>query len=118
VGESFAVAVKVTSPQPLRAAPMQLSFDPSVLEPVDVQAGAFFAGGKFNYRISPTGSIYIGAAGGEAIAAADAELLIATFRPLKAGVSAELKLSSRLHDAAGRAIASEGLSPFQARVVD
>lgn len=118
VGETFTVAVKATFPQPLRAAPMQLSFDPSVLELVEVRAGAFFAGGKFSYRISPTGSIYFGAAGGEAVVAADAELLIASFRPLQAGVTAELKLSSRLEDAAGRAIASEGLSPFQARVVD
>jgi hypothetical protein len=108
LGARFEVALKVTSGQPLQAAPMQLRFDPSQLEFVTARPGKFFGGGDrdFSYRAGPDGSIFVGASSQKAAAAADAELLILTFRPVKAAPAAELSVSSlNLQGAAGRPIA-------------
>ena len=103
-GSPFNVALKVTSDQPVRGSPLQLSYDAALLEPVEVRAGGFFSGGSFSYRINPGGSILVGAFGPGDVAA-DAEFLVVTFRPIRAGATAELKLSSvLLQGAAGRAI--------------
>jgi hypothetical protein len=102
-GNNFNVALKVTSEQPVRASPLQLSYDAALLEPVGVRAGDFFASGSFSYRINPKGSIQVGALGAGEVAA-DAEFLVVTFRPIRAGTT-ELKLSSvLLQGATGRAI--------------
>ena len=115
-GDPFSVALKVTSDQAVRSAPVQLSFDAALLEPVDVRRGGFFADGIFSFRINPSGSIFIGAAGKGAIPA-DAEFFVVTFKPVRAG-AAELKLSSvLLQGAAGRAIAHDQPAAFRTSIV-
>jgi hypothetical protein len=115
-GDPFSVSLKVTSDQAVRSAPVQLSFDAALLEPVDVRRGGFFADGIFSFRINPSGSIFIGAAGKGAIPA-DAEFFVVTFKPVRAG-AAELKLSSvLLQGAAGRAIAHDQPAAFRTSIV-
>src|SRR5262245_23277011 len=60
IGAPFSVALRVTSEQPVRASPMQLKFDPSVLETVAVKPGRFFGRSEKNfiYRVNPDGSIF------------------------------------------------------------
>jgi hypothetical protein len=114
-GNNFNVALKLTSDQPVRASPLQLSFDAKLLEAVAVRPGGFFSDGKFTYRVNPGGSIFVGASGTGG-AAADAEFLIVTFRPIRSG-AAELTLSSLvLQGAAGRAIAHEPPAAFRTAI--
>jgi hypothetical protein len=114
-GSNFNVALKVTSEQPVRASPLQLSYDAKLLEPVGVRAGDFFAGGSFSYRINPSGSIHVGALGSGEVAS-DAEFLVVTFRPIRAGTT-ELKLSSvLLQGATGRAIVHAQPASFRTAI--
>jgi hypothetical protein len=116
-GDTFNVALKVTSAQPVRASPLQLGFDAKLLEPVDVRAGGFFAGGMFSYRVNRAGSIFVGASGKGAVAT-DAEIVVVTFRPIRAGATAELTVSSLLlQGAAGRAIAHDRPAAFRTTIV-
>jgi hypothetical protein len=116
-GKSFNVALRVSSGQELRASPMQLSFEPGVLEPLSVRAGKFFDQGNFSYRVNPDGSIFVGASTSGAAPGADAELLVVTFRPIKAGATAEVNLSSvALQGEAGRAIAHDRISAFRTAI--
>lgn len=108
LGSRFEVALKVTSGQPLQASPMQLRFDPTFLEFIAVKPGKFFSGGNpnFSYRAGPDGSIFVGASSPSAAPVFDAELLVLTFKPLKAAPAAELSIASlSLQGPAGRAIA-------------
>jgi Cohesin domain len=115
-GNNFNVALKLTSDQPVRASPLQLSFDAKLLEAVAVRPGGFFSDGSFTYRVNPGGSIFVGASGMGGVAA-DAEFLIVTFRPIRSG-AAELKLSSLvLQGAAGRAIAHEPPAAFRTAIM-
>jgi hypothetical protein len=115
-GSNFDVALKLTSAEPVRSVPVQLSFDSKLLEPVSVRPGDLFAQGRFTYRINPGGSIFVGANGSGA-APADAEFVVVTFRPLRSG-DAELKLSAvALQGAAGRAIAHEPPAAFRTAIV-
>ena len=114
-GSNFNVALKVTSEQPVRASPLQLNYDAALLEPVGVRAGGFFAGGSFSYRINPKGSIHVGALGAGEVAA-DAEFLVVTFRPIRAGTT-ELNLSSvLLQGATGRAIVHAQPASFRTAI--
>jgi hypothetical protein len=116
-GKPFDVALKVTSPQPVRALPLQLTFDAKRLEPLAVRPGELFADGKFTYRTSANGSIFVGASGAGR-AAANTDFVIVTFRPIASG-PAELKVSSLvMQGAAGRAIAHEPPEVFRASVVE
>jgi hypothetical protein len=116
-GASFTVVLRVTSSQALRATPMQLSYEPKLLEAVGVRAGKFFGEGKFSYRVNPDGAIFVGATGDGAAPGTDAELLVITFKPMKAGTTAEVKLSSlALQGAAGRALAHEQVATFRTAV--
>jgi hypothetical protein len=92
-GRPFEVVLKLTSAKPVGSTPLELRYDAKLLEPVAVRAGAFFAGGKFSYRVAPGGSIYVGATT-PAAAAADVDFLVMTFRPIRAGATAELQVSS------------------------
>jgi len=115
-GTNFNVALKLTSDQPVRASPLQLSFDAKLLEPVAVRPGGFFADGSFTYRVNPGGSIFVGASGTGGVAA-DVDFLIVTFRPIRSG-AAELKLSSVvLQGAAGRAITHEPPATFRTAII-
>ena len=116
-GTAFNVALKLTSKEPLRASPLQLSFDAALLEPVDVRAGRYFADGMFSYRVNPAGSIFVGASG-KGAEAADAELLVVRFKPIRAGATAELKLSSvSLQSHSGQAIAHDQPAAFRTAIV-
>lgn len=115
-GTPFDVALKLTSPQPVRALPMQLSYDAKRLEPLAVRAGDLFPGGNFTYRVNKSGSIFVGASG-SGRTAADTNFLIVTFRPIASG-PAELKVSSLLvQGASGRTIVHEPPQSFRAAVV-
>jgi hypothetical protein len=116
-GDAFNVALKLTSGQTLRSVPLQVSFDAALLEPVNVRLGKLFADGLFSYRINPAGSIVVGASGKET-AAADAEILVLTFKPLRSGETAELKISSMLlQNAAGSTIAHNQPAAFRTTIV-
>ena len=93
-GASFTVALRVSTKETLRAAPMQLRFEPDVLEAVSVRPGKFFGEGSFSYRVNPAGSIFVGATSQPAAPGADAELVIVTFKPIKRGATAELSMSA------------------------
>ena len=115
-GTPFDVALKLTSAQPVRAMPLQLSFDAKRLEPLAVRAGDLFPGGSFTYRVNPSGSIFVGASG-SGRTAIDTNFLIVTFRPIASG-PAELKVSSLLlQGAAGRTIVHEPPQAFRAAIV-
>jgi hypothetical protein len=116
-GASFTVALRVSTREALQAAPMQLRFEPTVLEPVNVRPGKFFDDGTFSYRVNPAGSIFVGAVSKLLPPGADAELVVVTFKPLKRGVTAELGMSSlSLQGAAGRTIPHDKVAAFRAAI--
>jgi hypothetical protein len=101
----------------VRAAPLQLRFDPEVLEPVAVRAGGFFSDGLFSYRVFPNGSIIIGASGKGAVPI-DAEFVVVRFKPLRPVANAELQVAAiTLQSPAGVAIAHEQPGAFRTVVV-
>jgi hypothetical protein len=115
-GKDFDVALKLTSAQPVRAMPMQLTYDAKRLQPVAIRAGNLFADGNFTYRVNANGSIFVGASG-SGRAASNADSLIVTFRPIGSG-PAELKVSSLLLQGdAGGTIAHEPPAAFRAAIV-
>jgi cohesin domain-containing protein len=116
-GSDFEVALKVTSAHPVIASPLHLSYDAKLLLPVAVRRGAYFAAGTFSYRVSPQGSILVGATG-EGGVAADAEFVVVTFKPIRSGATAELSLSSAvLRGDAGRAIVYDSPGAFRTTIV-
>ena len=116
-GTSFTVALRVSTKEVLHAAPMQLRFEPGVLEAVNVRPGKFFDDGLFSYRVNPAGSIFVGAVSKPLPPGADAELVVVTFKPLKSGATAELGMSSlSLQGAQGRTIPHEQLAVFRAAI--
>jgi hypothetical protein len=116
-GAAFDVALRVSTAQPLRAAPLQLRYAPAVLEAVAVKPGAFVGEGSFAFRVSPDGAIFVGASAAAPAQGADAELVVVTFRPLKAGTTAEVSMSAlSLQGAAGRSIAHEQPASFRTAI--
>ncbi len=119
-GASFNVSLRVTSGEQIRAAPMQLRFDPAVLESVSVRPGRYFSAektGSFGYRVNPDGSIFVGVSNQTPASASDAEMLVLTFKPIKAAAAAEISVASlNLQGAAGRTIAYNGLTPFRTTI--
>ena len=114
-GKPFDVALKITSELPVRALPIQVSYDATRLKPIAVRPGDLFPGGKFMYRINGNGSIFVGASG-TGRAASEADLLVVTFEPIASG-PAELKVSSMLvQGVSGRAIAHEAPQIFRAAI--
>jgi hypothetical protein len=116
-GNAFNVTLKVTSEEPLRASPLQVSFDAQLLEAVAVRPGRFFgADASFSYRVNPQGSIFVGASGQGGVAA-DAELVVLTFKPIRPAASTEVKISSlQLQGAVGKPIAVEPVSAFRTAI--
>jgi len=116
-GTTFTVALRVSTKEPLRAAPMQIRFEPDVLEPVIVRPGKFFGDGNFSYRVNPAGSIFVGATSRPVAPGTDAELVIVTLRPIKRGATAELSMSAlSLQGVAGRAIAHDNVGVYRATI--
>lgn len=119
-GASFNVALRVTSGEQIRSAPMMVRFDPAVLESVSVRPGRYFdaeASGNFGYRVNPDGSIFVGASSKKSAPASDAELLVLTFKPIKPAASAEISVASlNLQGAAGRTIAYGSVTPFKTTI--
>ena len=111
-GDAFEVVLKVTSEHAVRASPLQLSFDAKLLEPLAVRPGGFYTDGMFSFRINPAGSIFVGAAGKGAVAS-DAEFVVVTFKPMRAGETAELKVSSLVLQGASGAIAHDRPAAFR-----
>src|SRR6266581_7518215 len=107
-GASFNVSLRVTSGEQIRAAPMQLRFDPAVLESVSVRPGRYFSAektGSFGYRVNSDGSIFVGVSNRSPASASDAEMLVLTFKSIKAVAAAEISVASlNLQGAAGRTI--------------
>ncbi len=120
-GSSFNVALRMTSAgAQIRSAPMEVRFDPKLLEPVSVRPGRYFGadGANFGYRINGEGSIYIGVSNRASPAPAnDAELLVLTFKPIRAGTSPELSVAAlNLQGPAGRAIAYTAAGAFRTTI--
>ena len=119
-GASFNVALRVTSGEQIRSAPMQVRFDPAVLESISVRAGRYFGAekaGSFGYRVNPDGSIFIGVSNQVAAPASDAEFLVLTFKPIRPAAAAEISVASlNLQGAAGRAIAYGTLASFKTTI--
>ena len=116
-GSAFSVTLRVNTKEALRAAPMQLRFQPGVLEPLQVRPGKFFGEGNFTYRVNPDGTIFVGAVSSAAAPGSDAELVVVTFKPIKRGATAELTMGAlSLQGAAGRAIAHEQVAAFRAAI--
>ena len=119
-GTSFDVALRVTSGEQIRAAPMQVRFDPAVLESVSVRPGRYFRSehaSNFGYRINPEGSIFIGVSNQRSGSASDAEMLVLTFKPKRAAAAAEISVASlNLQGTAGRTIAYNGVTPFRTTI--
>ncbi len=119
-GANFNVSLRVTSGEQIRAAPMQLRFDPAVLESVSVRPGRYFSVEKtssFGYRVNSDGSIFVGVSNQTPASASDAEMLVLTFKSIKAVAAAEISVASlNLQGAAGRTIAYNGLTPFRTTI--
>ena len=120
-GANFNVSLRVTSGEQIRAAPMQLRFDPAVLESVSVRPGRYFSGektGSFGYRVNSDGSIFVGVSNQTPASASDAEMLVLTFKSIKAAAAAEISVASlNLQGAAGRTIAYGSLTPFKTTII-
>src|SRR5213594_1792726 len=119
-GASFNVSLRVTSGEQIRAAPMQVRYDPAVLESVSVRPGRYFSAdktGSFGYRVNSDGSIFVGVSNQSPASASDAEMLVLTFKSIKAGAAAEISVASlNLQGAAGRTIAYGSLTPFKTTI--
>jgi hypothetical protein len=119
LGTQFTVTLRVTSAQPVRAAPMQISVDPALLQTIAVKPGRFFGEGNrnFTYRHDPGGSIFIAASSRDPVRAADAEFVVLTFKSRKPAPAAELSVASlSLHGPAGQVIAFDPLVAFKTAI--
>ena len=120
VGTNFSVALSVNTDQPISGSPLQVRFNPAVLEPVSVRPGKLYAvevGRGFTYRTNADGSIVVGATSQAASAPGSAELLVLTFKPKKNSTQAEISLTSlNLQGLAGRSVAHDALATFRATV--
>lgn len=117
-GSSVSVALHLSYDGPLRAAPIQLRFEPGALEALSVRPGKFLNRGQFSYRISPEGSIFVGASAAGASPGKDAELLVVTFRPTKAGTMAGLSMAALdLQGIGGGPVSHAQLPAYRAAIV-
>jgi hypothetical protein len=119
LGAQFSVRLRVTSQQPVAASPMQVKFDPRLLESVAVAPGRFFdpREDQFSVRVNPEGSIVVGALHRAQTPAADAEFLVLTFRSVKPAAVAELSIAALdLQGPAGRAIEVASPTAFRTSI--
>jgi hypothetical protein len=119
LGAPFSITLRVNADQPITASPMQVRYDPAILESVTVRPGKRYAaeaGPEFTYRVNPEGLIEV-AANAKSTDGSDPELLVLTFKPRKSGVQAEISLTSlNLQGIAGRPLPHDALASFQASV--
>jgi hypothetical protein len=97
VGRDFSVVLRMVSDRPVLGAPMQVRFDPSVLESVGVRPGKHYdleEGRTFSYRMSQDGTIFVGASNSSPTTSSNMELLILTFKPIKPASAVELSVAS------------------------
>jgi len=112
------VSLRVTSGEQIRAAPMQLRFDPAVLESVSFGPDATSApkDGKlrlprqlgrldFRRRLEP-----------DSASASDAEMLVLTFKSIKAVAAAEISVASLNLQGAAAARSPTTVSPFRTTI--
>jgi hypothetical protein len=120
LGTNFSVALRVVSGQAVRVSPMQVRFDPAVLEPVAVRLGKFYgeqSGQGFSYRLNPDGVIFIEGSPQAVAPSPDTELLVLTFKPIRPAASTALSVASlNLEGPAGRSIALDQVAAFEAVV--
>ncbi len=116
-GSVFNVALKVTSDEPVRSAPLSVNYDPKLLAPIAVRPGKFFgADASFSYRIDPSGAISVNASG-TASAATDADLVILSFKTVRASAAAEVRLAAlQLQRGAGAPLPNEPLAAFSTAI--
>lgn len=119
MGANFTVALRVVSEQTISGSPMQVKFDPAILESIAVRPGKHYADGTgrgFNYRVSPDGTIVVNT-GAKLAAANDPELLVLTFKPRKPAGQAEVSLASlNLQGPEGKPLAHDVLAQYRAAV--
>jgi hypothetical protein len=115
-GSQFQVVLKLSSSQPVRFSPVELSYDAKLLEPLAVRAGDYFSDGKLGYRVTRGGSIFVGASKTN-LPAADVDFLIVTFKAIRTGEPAELKISSiELTDLEGEVVAHQPPPAFRTSI--
>jgi general secretion pathway protein D len=104
VGEQFSTTLRVSSAQALRGMPALLTFDPQLLQVVNVQEGDFFRQAKgttnFSQRIDAAqGKVFLAtvrqaAPGAEAGVNGTGSLVTVTFKALKTSQAAKVQLTS------------------------
>ncbi|QDQ26006.1 general secretion pathway protein GspD [Chitinimonas arctica] len=96
LGETIQLSLRLDSAEALRAAPMQLLFDPSRLEVVSVRLGDFFGTAPVSFSQlvdSASGRITVGLAGsGPDGVSGQGNLLLIELKPLQADLAAEISL--------------------------
>ena len=121
LGAPFSLALRVMSVQPVSGSPLQVRYDPKVLEHVAVRPGKIFSSGigdGFNSRVNADGSIFIGASTSAQPSSGDLELMVLTFKPIRAGAAAEVNVSTlNLQGAGGRALPYDAPGAFRVPVV-
>lgn len=97
VGETVQVAVRVKSEGALRSLPLQVTFNPAVLQAVEVREGGFFRqeGGRTSFASNmdnTRGRVLIGTARSEGTAKGEETLATIAFRVLAAGRPADVRI--------------------------
>jgi general secretion pathway protein D len=114
VGEVVNLDLSLDSPEALRAAPIQLAFDPLQFEVVSVTEGNFFSkGGKSAFAQvvdKASGRISIGASSSEAVGAGgEGRLLSISLKPLVANPEAEISVVALTPVGSSQAVARPAL---------
>src|SRR6267378_3151867 len=116
-----APAASADNSVPGKTAPAQLRGGPPVRESVSVRPGRYFSDektGSFGYRVNSEGSIFVGVSNQTPASASDAEMLVLTFKSIKAVAAVEISVASlNLQGAAGRTIAYGSLTPFKTTII-
>ena len=86
--------------------------------PVSVKIPAIGVNSKLlHLGVNSDGSIFVGVSNQTPASASDAEMLVLTFKSIKAVAAAEISVASlNLQGAAGRTIAYNGVTPFRTTI--
>ena len=109
-GEQFSAVLRLSSHQPLRGLPLLLGFDTQTLQVVTVKEGEFFkqANGRtvFNQRVDASAGKIVVSVVRQSVSGRDPGIngaggvVVVTFKALKAGTVAKLRLLSAAPDPA------------------